>query len=916
MPPKKQNDFNFMDWVRYNPGGYTDEDALRLITGYSDPNEYDVVEDPLDYANNIKYGMRKVRGASYITGINKTRVYMPGEQSWIDYYKYNAEPSRLLFRELDHDDIYPERGKSMGSIVPRDSTNFWRGGEVQTYKFAGKKHVPRKDIPDHLEEFYDFMEDLYPGQQFNFAVVNRYKSSCDSISAHADDEEEIIPNSEIASLSLGATRDFIITNNPKIDKADWVALPEGRNQNSLKITLKNGDIIVMGGNFQEQFYHHVPKCKGTEDKSQNAKRINITLRQFVRKNQEAIMSKKPQPQPRGIRKGKTVQPVPVEVPQHTEREARAEARAVKAREQLNAEFTKQATSRPGGPANNTRSQAQGFDQYNSGQVTGVITNSLKIQEYVVRREPPNEQYPEGRAYDVVNPDNHYIILNPIDTSEQARDRVNNPNNPLNAVRALGLGKTVIVIFNFQYPQHWTGAVIKRTGNDPIEYTAYYIDPLGDTYPIRGPNTMAHAFFRELGTKVRLDDIHEFQIVQQNDGTSCGPLTAANMILLAQIDGSSDDLEEQLKQYSDRQVEQLREQQLKLLEQSEEGVIAAKGGPNAIAEPHELDVNDPKVAEWRKKDAQKRVDRRKADKAAAAAAKGAPAKEATAAAEEDEDDIPIRTLVNNKRRKEAAAAAGRSKYRKFIIRRKAAEKRPKKKVRFNDDEGEGEGDEGDEGEGGGDEVEDDPNANDVFIEDDNGEGEQEVRDGMPEGEIGKKVGRERAVRMGPYRPGFHPGGPNNPNEGGTPHFTKYLYNTEDDVPLALDREVTLDERETKDDNESYRSLAGELLAYARWGNTQRRDIGDLVVRGNNALLRDRIITGAQYDARNARIRKRDAFGAPGAPKWNARQTYEEYKDKDPLVVGYNIGKKIKKYVAEASNIWPTFAMPHNPAYLAI
>lgn len=517
----------------------------------------------------------------------------------------------------------------------------------------------------------------------------------------------------------------------------------------------------------------------------------------------------------------------------------------------------QATSRPGPIANNTRNKAKGYDQYTFDQVAGVISISLKIQDYVETR--PNG--PDANAVMVINPKSDYVILNAIDTPKQARLAVNNPNNQLNAVAALTLGKTVIVIFNFQDPAHWTGAVIKRTGNNPIEYTAYYIDPLGDKFPIRRGNTMAHAFFRELGRHVRLD-IHEFQIQQQNDGTSCGPLTAANMVLLAQIDGSIDQLEHLLKEYSDRQVARLREQQLELLRQSDVGRTVVDG----------VEVSE-KAAEDEER-ARQSLNKRRRTEASEAAKGAAPAKKRAAEAEEDdEDDIPIRTLVNNNRRKEAAAAAAKG----------------------------AEGDEGDEGEG--------DNILDFTggAEDNGG---REVADGMEDGDLnGVRSSRAVKLRDHPNRPG----GPNNPDEGGIPHFTKYLYNTENDVP---NREVTLNEGETKGDNARYRSLAGELLAYARWGDQQRRDVGDLVVRGNNALLANAVITGDQYDARNARIRKRDAFGAPGASKLNARQTYEEYKDKDPLIVGYNIGKKIKKYVVQASSIWPTFAYPAQPAYLDI
>jgi alkylated DNA repair dioxygenase AlkB len=852
MPPKKQNDFNFMDWVRFN--------WSRV---YNLPR----LDDPLHYADTTHYaGMRlEVEVVNKELNIRKIRVYMPGDQSWIDYLKYGAEPSRLLFEELDHDDMYPkERGKSMGSTVPRDSTNFWRGGDVQTYKFGGKKHIPRKDIPDHLEDFYMGMEELYPGKQFNFAVVNRYKSSCDSISAHADDEEEIIPNSEIASLSLGATRDFIITNNPKIPKKDWVALPDGRNQNSLKMTLKNGDIIVMGGKFQEQFNHHVPKCPLPEDRSQNAKRINITLRQFVRKNQEAIMSKK---QPRGVPIGKTRQPPPVlispapESAPATQRSQQANQapppappaptsfrrraapsqgpvtrattqksleippprqplnRAERAAAREAARAPTEATSQPGPVSNNTRAKSKGDHLYADWEVAGVITQRLKIQPYVETR--PNG--PEHRAVMEINPNNDYIIENSIDSAEQARLHATNEKNPLNTVAALGMGKIVIVIFNFQRPIHWVGAVIKRTSVNPVEYTAYYEDPLGNAYEKRNGriNNWAHVFFQELRKHVTLH-VHDFQVQQQRDGSSCGPLTAENMIMLAQapLNTPIDTLETALQKHSDNRdyITRIRGEQQRLLQQHFPAV-------------QDVAVDDPDEA------------------------------------------------ARNQKKQDRDTAA----------RRQASAKGAK-------------GNEGDEGEGEGEEAEGDDLILDFTVEDE----EQGVKDGMPDGDL-NGVRRNRAVNWGRNNPN-RPGGPNNPDEDGIPHYTKFLYNTKDDFP---EREILLEPRETKDDNDRYRRLAGELLAYARWGKAQRRDIGDLVVRGNNALLANRIITGDEYDARNARIRKRNVFGGPGDDRPYARETYDEYKDKNPLIVGQNIGKKIRKYVIQASRIWPTHAQPARP-----
>lgn len=265
-----------MEWVKYPIDADEEEDA-DIHSSYRD-TLHDGMLKVFMGGDPEQKGMENF----YFTG-GFVRVYMPDfQKSWIDYFPYPKEECKKLFEQLDSDAMYPARGTLFGYEIPRDSTTFWRGGEVQTYTFGNKKHNPSEKIPSELEKFYEYIESLYDNPPenavraktvFNFAVVNRYTSSCDSISGHADDEKEIIPDSEIASLSLGATRDFVITNKPAPWRK-WLHKP-------VKMALENGDIIIMGGEFQKHFYHSVPKCR---DKDKGAKRINITLRQFVRKN--------------------------------------------------------------------------------------------------------------------------------------------------------------------------------------------------------------------------------------------------------------------------------------------------------------------------------------------------------------------------------------------------------------------------------------------------------------------------------------------------------------------------------------------------------------------------------------------------------------------------------------------------------
>lgn len=80
---------------------------------------------------------------------------------------------------------------------------------------------------------------------------------------HADDEEELGRNPTIASLSLGAARDIHFK-------------PKNGNGEVIKLNLPPGSLLIMDGNTQHHWLHHIPrraKCI--------APRINLTFRNIL-----------------------------------------------------------------------------------------------------------------------------------------------------------------------------------------------------------------------------------------------------------------------------------------------------------------------------------------------------------------------------------------------------------------------------------------------------------------------------------------------------------------------------------------------------------------------------------------------------------------------------------------------------------
>lgn len=136
--------------------------------------------------------------------------------------------------------------------------------------------VPRP-IPhclDHLRR----LTEIFTGATYNFCLVNYYANGADSISYHSDDERFLGPDPSIASLSLGATRDFCMKHKPITPKAGEPP-PEQNLKPPLKLPLASGDMVLMRGKTQSNWLHSIPKRKG---KGSEGGRTNITFRKGIK----------------------------------------------------------------------------------------------------------------------------------------------------------------------------------------------------------------------------------------------------------------------------------------------------------------------------------------------------------------------------------------------------------------------------------------------------------------------------------------------------------------------------------------------------------------------------------------------------------------------------------------------------------
>ena len=103
--------------------------------------------------------------------------------------------------------------------------------------------------------------ETHTGATYNACLLNLYHNGEEGMGWHSDDEKEIIPNSSIASLSIGAERKF--------------AFKHKTTKETVNLILENGSLLEMKGPIQQYWWHSLPKTKKVQ-----APRINLTFRQM------------------------------------------------------------------------------------------------------------------------------------------------------------------------------------------------------------------------------------------------------------------------------------------------------------------------------------------------------------------------------------------------------------------------------------------------------------------------------------------------------------------------------------------------------------------------------------------------------------------------------------------------------------
>ena len=102
----------------------------------------------------------------------------------------------------------------------------------------------------------------YAETKFNSCLLNLYHSGSEAMGWHSDDEKSLGKNNTIASLSLGAEREFLLKHK--------------QTKRIASVVLEHGSLLIMKDATQANWLHSLPRSKNVTQP-----RINLTFRKIV-----------------------------------------------------------------------------------------------------------------------------------------------------------------------------------------------------------------------------------------------------------------------------------------------------------------------------------------------------------------------------------------------------------------------------------------------------------------------------------------------------------------------------------------------------------------------------------------------------------------------------------------------------------
>ena len=182
-----------------------------------------------------------------------------GEVTYFGRVMNLSEADRYFKQLLEKIDWRPDEVVIAGRRIVTKRKIAWYGDSAFSYVYSGTAKQAREWTTE-LRALRELAQ-TFTGSTFNSCLLNLYHNGEEGLGWHSDNEDTLVKNGAIASLSLGAERKFVFKHR--------------KTKESVSIRLEHGSLLAMKGETQSHWAHSLPKTvKVTEP------RISLTFRRM------------------------------------------------------------------------------------------------------------------------------------------------------------------------------------------------------------------------------------------------------------------------------------------------------------------------------------------------------------------------------------------------------------------------------------------------------------------------------------------------------------------------------------------------------------------------------------------------------------------------------------------------------------
>lgn len=183
---------------------------------------------------------------------------LPDAELWLWPQWLDSKRAAAVFTTLQQELLWQQpQLRLFGHSIRIPRQQVWMGDSHCRYRYSGVTFEPDPWHPI-VKKITSWVNQQL-NQRFNCVLLNLYLNGGEHMGWHSDDEPELGPSPDIASLSLGQARRFDLKHKNL--------------QHQLNLTLADGDLLLMQGPCQQYWVHRVPK-----QAQANSGRLNLTFR--------------------------------------------------------------------------------------------------------------------------------------------------------------------------------------------------------------------------------------------------------------------------------------------------------------------------------------------------------------------------------------------------------------------------------------------------------------------------------------------------------------------------------------------------------------------------------------------------------------------------------------------------------------